>query len=351
MLPKSFYWLALIGLAAALQPTLAHAQGAPPALSLEEDRRRTLYQQGKEAIKAQRWADARAKLAEAWTIRASYDVALSLSQAEFNLERFAESAQYLAYYFRHVSAKENANNLANATQAFEAAKARAGSVQVTAPQGAQILVDGKLIGTAPLDTNAFVEPGRRRFEARFGEARAQQEVLAVAGEAQQLALSFPAPEESPTSAAAPPSAATLDAGLPPAPGEGAQEQLATRSRLPVYVGAGIAAAGLGFGIGFAVAAANDRDDIDALKQKTGPSGCFDNASADCAAQRDATQARDRHVTYEVISFSVAGAAVMGSAMYLSWPESSPRSGANRNTFHVSGGAARDGARIGLRGSF
>jgi hypothetical protein len=86
-------------------------------LSLEEDRRRTLYQQGKEAIKAQRWVDAKTKLTDAWTIRPSYDVALSLSQAEFNLDHFAESAQYLAYYFRNVSAKENEKNLTNAKQA------------------------------------------------------------------------------------------------------------------------------------------------------------------------------------------------------------------------------------------
>src|SRR3954462_12356367 len=98
MFPKSLYSLVIVGLVATLEPHIAHAQGgASSALSLEEDRRRTLYQQGKEAIKAQRWVDAKTKLTDAWTIRPSYDVALSLSQAEFNLEHFAESAQYLAY--------------------------------------------------------------------------------------------------------------------------------------------------------------------------------------------------------------------------------------------------------------
>src|SRR4051812_40815158 len=185
MSPKSLYPLVLVGLLSTLAPQLARAQGGTSsALSLEEDRRRTLYQQGKEAIKAQRWVDAKTKLTDAWTIRPSYDVALSLSQAEFNLDHFAESAQYLAYYFRNVSAKENANNLANAKQAFEAAKAKVGSVQVTAPRGAEILVDGKVVGTAPMDTNAFVMPGKRVFEARLGDGKARQEVQAVAGQEQ-----------------------------------------------------------------------------------------------------------------------------------------------------------------------
>ena len=197
MFPKSFYPFVLFGLAATLQPHLAYAQGgASSALSLEEDRRRTLYQQGKEAIKAQRWVDAKTKLSDAWTIRPSYDVALSLSQAEYNLEHFAESAQYLAYYFRNVSAKENENNLANAKQAFEAAKAKVGSIAVAAPRGAEILVDGKVVGTAPMDTDAFVNPGKRVFEARLGEAKAQQEVQAVAGQEQQITLRFEEPTAS-----------------------------------------------------------------------------------------------------------------------------------------------------------
>lgn len=351
MFPKSIYPFVLLGLAATLQPHLAYAQGgASSALSLEEDRRRTLYRQGKEAIKAQRWVDAKTKLTDAWKIRPSYDVALSLSQAEYNLEHFAESAQYLAYYFRNVSAKENENNLANAKQAFEAAKAKAGSVAVTAPRGAEILVDGKVVGTAPMDTNAFVKPGKRLFEARLGEAKAQQEVQAVAGQEQQLSLKF----EEPTASAGPAtiaSTAAIDAGLPEEPKPAASEPAPKRSMVPVFVGAGVAAVGLGVGIGFSVAAGSDRDDIDALHEKNGPSGCFDETSSECTAQKDAAQSRDRHRTYEVIGFSVAGAALIGTGTYLFWPASSATRRAAQKTLDVGGGASPDGARIWILGSF
>jgi hypothetical protein len=349
MFPKWLYLFVLVGLAATLQPQLAHAQGGGAALSLEEDRRRTLYQQGKEAIKAQRWADAKTKLADAWSIRPSYDVALSLSQAEFNLEHFAESAQHLAYYFRNVSAKENENNLTNAKQAFDAVKAKVGAVAVTAPQGAEILVDGKVVGRAPMSTNAFVEPGRHTFEARLGDAKAQQEVQAVAGREQQISFGF---EELAQSAEPDARVAAVGAGLPEQSAPVAPlEPKAKRSVVPVYAGAGLAAVGIGVGIGFAAAAGSDRSDIDALKRKHGPSGCVDDATADCLAQKDAAQSRDRHVTYEVIGFSVAGAALIGTATYLLWPRSQSTTGTVRKPFELGGVASQDGARLWILGNF
>jgi hypothetical protein len=351
MLRQSLYPFVLAGLAATLHPHLAHAQGAASsALSLQEERRRTLYQQGKEAIKAQHWLDAKNRLTDAWTIRPSYDVALLLAQAEYNLEHFAESAQYLTYYFRNVSAKENEKNLSNAKLAFEAAKAKVGSVAVTGPQGAEILVDGKVVGTAPLDRNAFVRPGKRIFEARLGEAKAQQEVLAVAGQEQQVALRFeePAPSAGPATIA---STATIDAGLPTQPSLIAPEPPPKRSLVPVYVGAGVAAVGLGAGIGFALAAGNDGDDIDALHEKNGPSGCFDETSADCAAQKDAAQSRDRHITYEVIGFSIAGAALIGTATYLFWPKSKSAPATVGGGLKVGGSASQEGARLWILGNF
>jgi hypothetical protein len=349
MFPKSLHSLVLVGLVATLAPHLAYAQGgASSALSIDEDRRRTLYQQGKEAIKAQHWVDARSKLTDAWTIRPSYDVALSLSQAEFNLGQFAESAQHLAYYFRNVSAKENENNLANARQAFEVAKAKVSSVQVTAPKGAAILVDGKEVGTAPLDTSTFVRPGKRIFEARLGAAKAEQELQAVAGQEQQVALKL---EEPAQMAPAPAPIPQVDAGLPEAPKQVEPQPESKRSMIPVYVGAGVAAVGLGVGIGFALAAGSDKDDIDSLKQKNGSSGCLDSASSDCAAQHDAAESRDRHLTYEVIGFSVAGAALVGTAAYLLWPTSSSASAATRSKLMVSGGASPNGARIWVLGNF
>jgi hypothetical protein len=201
-----------------------------------------------------------------------------------------------------------------------------------------------------MDTNAFVNPGKRVFEARLGESKARQEVQAVAGQEQQLTLKF----EEPTASAGPAtiaSTATIDAGLPKTPEPISPAPAPKRSMVPVYVGAGVAVVGLGVGIGFALAAGSDRDDIDALKQKNGPSGCFDDTSADCSAQKDAAESRDRHVTYEVIGFSLAGAALIGTATYLLWPQSKSTTATARGGFRIGGGASPDVARLWVVGNF
>jgi hypothetical protein len=203
-----------------------------------------------------------------------------------------------------------------------------------------------------MDTEAFVNPGKRVFEARLGEAKAQQEVQAVAGQEQQVTLRF----EELTASAGPAtmaSTSTIEAGLPEAPKPTAPKPAPKRCMVPVYVGAGVAVVGLGVGIGFALAAGSDRDDIDALKQKNGPSGCSDGTApaADCGAQRDAAQARDRHRTYEAIGFSVAGAALIGTATYFFWPESSPTTALAPRAFKLAGSASPDSARIWLLGNF
>jgi hypothetical protein len=356
MLPKSLHPFLLVGLAATLQPHIAYAQGGGAALSLEEDRRRTLYQQGKEAIRAQRWVDAKNKLTDAWTIRPSYDVALSLSQAEFNLDHFAESAQYLAYYFRNVSAKENENNLANAKQAFEAAKAKVGSVAVTAPRGAEILVDGKVVGTAPMDTNAFVRPGERIFEARLGEAKTQQEVQAVAGQEQQISLKFAEPSNS-VGPAASASTTTVDAGLPEgpsAPPSPVERSDTPSSVVPLIVGGSIVLVGAGLGIGYRVAASSKFDDLQALKKRNGANGCNTGAAvaADCKAASSAGESVDARRNISTASFVVAGAALVGTAVYWLWPRSSTASAAaGRRSFFVSGAPAPHGGSLFFSGSF
>ncbi|HVY28763.1 MAG TPA: hypothetical protein VHB79_19540, partial [Polyangiaceae bacterium] len=183
----------------------------------------------------------------------------------------------------------------------------------------------------------------------LGQAKAQQELQAVAGQEQQVALKFEEPAKPAPAAAASP-VTPVDAGLPESQQHPEPVAEPKRSMVPVYVAAGIAAAGLGVGIGFAVAAGNNRDDIDALTLKNGRSGCFDASTSDCAAQKDAAQARDRHLTYEVVGFSVAGAALVGTVAYLLWPTSSSTNAAN-NSFIITGGASPGGANLSILGNF
>ncbi len=329
--------------------------GAPPATP-DEDRRRALYQDGKAAIKAMHWVDAKTALEQAWAISPSYDVALLLAQAELNLSHYAESARLLAYYFRNVSAKESEKTYANAKKGFEIAKAKVSTVRVTAPAGAEVWVDGGLAGVAPLDGEVFVNPGKRTFELRRGALKSGQELEAVAG--QEQAVSFSLADAPVGPAAKPPSAeASVSAGLPepptsPAPGE--RRDTAERSVVPVILGGATTLVALGVGIGFRVAAGSSHDDFVRLQKKNGAIGCTSGSASpsDCAAQRDAVDSENRQRPVSTTAFVVAGVAAVGTAVYWFWPRgAAPGSAAHTSRLHVSGGVTPAGSGLWLSGSF
>lgn len=349
---KQFAALATLSILSAAAPQSAHGQGAPSsAIAPDEDRRRSLYQQGKDAIKAQRWVDARTKLLDAWTIRPSYDVALSLSQAEFNLEAFAESAQYLAYYFRNVSAKENEKNLANAKQAFEAAKAKVSSVQLTAPKGADVSIDGKVVGIAPLEDGVFVKPGKRVFEAQQGALKSAVELQALAGKEQFVTLSFS--EATPTAVQDLPVASGLSGPGPtiePLP----TSRSSARSLVPVVLGAATTLVATGLGVGFRLASNSSHEELLTLREGNGSNGCTDGTAvgSECVAQQVASDTTDTRRNISTTAFVLAGVAAVGTAVYWFWPrtDTSEPAGA-RQGLRLSGAVEPGGAGVWLSGGF
>jgi len=301
-------------LAVAPRTASAQPESSPSLLAPDEERRRLLFQEGKEAIKARKWDLALAKLSAAWQLKRSFDVALVLSQAEFKQERFAESAEHLAYYLRFVSAKEAEDNIANARQALAAAKAKVATVRVTAPKGAEVTVDGRSLGTAPLEDAVFVAPGKRVFAAQLGESHATQEVATTAATEQALDLVFP-PQTAPSP--------TPSSGLPPAP-ESSTPVAPRRNPPPSYNAPAIAATSggvaLATGVVFLIVASGKDSDRGSIVDKlpgTNPCGNrTDRPSACDTAQQMADDAR----TYRAIgytSFGVAAAAAV--ATYFLWP--------------------------------
>lgn len=118
--------------------------------------------------------------------------------------------------------------------------------------GAQVRVDGKVIGTSPLPPEVYVDPGKHTVEARMGARRARATGTYEAGSTRALKL---VPKEPPPAVPAPTGSAAAPAPPPPSP---------FPLRTAVLVGGGVAAAlGLGVGIaGFVLSAdkAGERDE-------------------------------------------------------------------------------------------
>jgi len=299
--------------AAGPRTAYAQAEAGSSQLAPDEERRRTLFQEGKDAVKARKWDVAHTKLAVAWELRRSFDVALVLSQAEFKLGRFAESAEHLSYYLRSVSAKEKEENIANAREALAAAKTHVATLQISAPKGGEVLVDGRVVGTAPIEDVVFVIPGKRTFEARLGDEQISLERDLGAGTEQTVALVFPArPAASPGPASGLP---TLRADVQSETRRPEEAPSYTASALAATVGGGAVASGI-----VMLVVANGKDaDREKLVAQLPDNGCGQSpAPSDCTRVADLS---DRAAAYRVVAYASLGVGLAaGIASYLLWPK-------------------------------
>jgi hypothetical protein len=276
------------------------------------------YRRAHEAMNAKNWTEARRLLLELWGQAETYDVAASLGQVEYELGKYASGARFMAFAVDHIPPKEKPETVQRFKAAFEELKARVGAVRVSVSEaGASVRVDQEIVGSSPLPSDVFVEPGAHVFEARAGDGRrTEQKVDAIAGRTQVLNLVLPT-----VAAAAGPSEASRttppDEGAPPAASDSPG-----KSMIPVYVAGGVAVTGLALGVGFTLAASSTTDDINSSSAAIGDRSCAGTSPpAECTDLRDALETRDTQRNISYVSFGVAGGALVTGIAYLLWPTS------------------------------
>lgn len=319
-------------LCVSLFPRIGAAQ-APPVkaetLEIEAltDKARQLFMEGLDALKKGRWAEAHASFLAAWRIKPHYQIASNLGVSEIKLGKHRDAAEHLSYYLREAP-KTKEKERQRAQGLFDEARAKVASVTIRGlPDGAELKVDGELIGRAPFDGPVFVGPGSHAFEGRMdGFQVMRASFVASAGEARDLELLLKKD--------APPS--------PPAPIVPAR-----RSLVPGLVlgGGGVVAAAVG--IGLLVGGGSKRSTADALAQGVlgDHQSCVDGASnfdARCGDIRDTTLASDRLHNAGVGMLIGAGALATATVIYFAWP--APR-------VSVMPAVAPSGAALWVSGSF
>src|SRR5262249_37276716 len=127
------------------------------------------------------------------------------------------------------------------------------------PAGAEVLLDGKPLGKAPVASPMFVEPGAHVIEARQeGDVSMQRSVDVQAGGRAEVVVKL-------ARRAAPPPRVRV---------------VAKRPLWPVAVGGALAVGGLAAGVGLAVAANGKASDVAQL-QSGDRSSCSGSASSRC----------------------------------------------------------------------
>lgn len=150
------------------------------------DKAATLYDEGIAAYKKSKWAEARASFLAAWSLKKHWQIAASLGDCEAQLGLYRDAAEHVAYFLRNAPPERQTSD-ANKLSSLARAKIATLVISVDA-NGADVAVDGKVIGKAPLEDPVFVEPGHHVVEARLGANLVTAQIDAGAGASPTIKL-------------------------------------------------------------------------------------------------------------------------------------------------------------------
>jgi PEGA domain len=307
---------------------LTAARAAPPTSFVisdhgASDRADELVKRGVALAKADKYAEAEPLVREAWGLKHAYDIAANLGIVEAALGKWRDAAEHVAYALSTFPAngKPEHKKLLEQTLAKAAAQIGALRIKVSADK-AEVFVDGKSAGLAPLPGVVFVDPGSRTIEAKLGGYDpASQAVDVKKGDASEVTLTLKeaAPPPLPTgSASAPPPPPTATVPAPPPPWRPGVAWFAT--------GGALAAAGLGVGIGLTVAANGKASDAAALSTKVGGrSACAGQpAPVDCASLKTTLGTQGTYASAAHDGFVAGGAFALATAGLAVWTMTAPK---------------------------
>ncbi|WP_437956491.1 hypothetical protein WME76_34545 [Sorangium sp. So ce119] len=162
-----------------------------PATSRAGERAAQLYREGNQFYDEGRFAEAEARYQAAWDLQQSFDVAGNLGNVELEVNQPREAAEHLLYALDTFPLGEKLEKRTFLQKRLAEAKSQVGTLWISVNvDDAEVLIDGKLIGQSPLDTQVFVDPGKRTLEARRAGARTSTSLFVARGSDQRIALSL-----------------------------------------------------------------------------------------------------------------------------------------------------------------
>jgi len=335
---------------------------------------RRRFQEGVKFFDQKRYEEARGAFLQAYALKKHPALLLNLAQSEIRSGHPAEAARHFAGYLREAT---NASQLerSEAEKGLREARAKLARIQISAPAGADVFVDGESVGQAPIADPVDVTAGTHNIEARLGGKTASTTVSVLVSRLAAATLNFesappplpsPAPAAEPPPTAAPPAPPPSEPELAPAPEppkEAAPAQAKEEPQPPAaaeeeresffswlghndlaYVGVGVGVVGVGMFIGFGLAAQRADENVasvaDAIRQETASQRISrTNVCADpiqfgfqsaCDVLRDNVDARDLDRTLATIGLVAAGvgaAATVTGYFLTSGKSTARRSGA------------------------
>jgi hypothetical protein len=211
----------------------------------------------------------------------------------------------------------------NAQSHIDALNAATGHIDVEAPTGAGLTMDGtQSLGPAPLADRVDVQPGHHELQARFGNVVKTITVDAVAGQTSRADFSAIDPGAPPAGAAAVPSGGDVPPPPvetpPPAPEQSTAPASSTARLVTVVALGGAAVLASGAGLAFGIASSNEASSATALRQQL-PT-CAGISSPDCQRLASDVAAQQNDHVISTAMWIVGGVLAVGAVgAYVLWP--------------------------------
>jgi tetratricopeptide (TPR) repeat protein len=219
-------WLLVSCLVACLAPRAAVAEEAAPAPPAPpagvEDQKvaaHAHFDRGLAASNDQRFGEAAAEFEKAYELAPDYRVLYNIGKVRSALGRFAEAADAFQGYLDRggPDIPEERRKEVRDTLAADLAHVATVAVRVS-PDGAEVRLDGKLVGVSPLPAPLRVTEGKHTVEALLPSRPVQLREIDVPGaSALDVALDFPVAASLAAPPPAPPAPALVEKTPAPAP--------------------------------------------------------------------------------------------------------------------------------------
>lgn len=279
---------------------------------------RDLWYRGVDAFRAGNYEEARRAFAECYQLMPKSDVLRNLSISEIQSGHYVSAARHLKQLL--ASSDDLPGNVREeATHRLAQAEAQIGQLKIGVDiAGAEVSIDGTVIGRSPLEGSWYIEPGQHEIiVSKAGYPAESRQVFALAGVAIPIDVSL---ETLRREQAADAKAAEL-MGTNEGQSQLARDGIGTGSTVFLISTGAVAAASLAAGIYFTVSANGHESDAEALAERMpGPGSCLDPIwRADCevmlASRQDSQDDRNR-ATVGFVGFGVASALTLGYALWL-----------------------------------
>jgi tetratricopeptide (TPR) repeat protein len=302
-----------------------------PASSRAEDHSvrdaRMRFEEGVAYVRVGDFEGARLSFAKAYEVLREPDILWNLALSE---QKSGHLVDALAHFRELDRVAKSERDRASAKNHVSELMAQTGHIEVLAPAGAQVTVDGTAAGVAPLAQPVDVFPGKHHVEALTAQGTKAADIETVAGQVAHVSFTGADTPAEGAGAAPMPTTAPIGPAQPVSPalddGAHAAAGISTARIVTVAALGGLALVGVGLGINFGLSSSDNASEAQAFRATYPSNYCStpaNAASTTCTQWNDAVRAQDRDLALSE-GFYIAGAVLAAGAVatWFLWPKQS-----------------------------